>query len=176
MSRRNSIARLILNKLAEVGEATLESAFPEHRAEAAVWRKILGLPDDYEFSVRSFSAVLSRLRQEGLVVKSKKGKRFAWALTSKGRSSINTSRLPIEPAKEDGIPRLVMYDVPEVDKRKRELLRAHLVVLGYRQLQKSVWLGYAPLPQEFMELVRDYKLNDMVHILSIHKQGTISKE
>ena len=174
-NKRSSIARLILNKLAEVGEATLESAFPRHRAEAMVWRKVLGLPESYEFSPRSFSAVLSRLRQEGLLVKSKKNKRFVWSLTSKGKSSISPIRLPVEPAKTDGIPRLVMYDIPETEKRKREVLRTHLVILEYKQLQKSVWLGYAPLPQEFMELIKDYNLRDKVHILSVHKQGTINK-
>ena len=59
---------------------------------------------------------------------------------------------------------------PKVKKCKRYELRTNLVSLGYQQLQKSVWLGYAPLPEEFMRLIKNYGLGDKVQIVSIDKK------
>ena len=174
MSKNNSISQLILNKLNELGDATLDSLFPKNKTEAKLWRRLLGLPEGYEFSSRSFSAILSRLKHDGLVVKSKKSDKFSWALSTKAKNSLVKLKFPIEPVKPDGIPRLVMYDIPENQKNKRSEIRINLVSLGYQQLQKSVWLGYAPLPEEFMKLIKNYDLGDKVQIVSIDKKGTIT--
>lgn len=173
MNKNNSISRLILNKLDEVGYSTLDSIFPKNKAETILWRRLLGLSEGYEFSSRSFSAILSRLKKDGLVSKSKNSGKFLWALTAKAKNNVVKLKFPIEPMKPDGIPRLVMYDIPETQKSKRSELRINLVALGYQQLQKSVWLGYAPLPEEFMKLIKNYDLGDKVQILSINKKGTI---
>ena len=173
MNKNNSISQLILNKLNEIGDVTLDSVFPKNKAESRIWRRFLGLPESYEFSPRSFSTILSRLRQDGLVVKSKNSGRFLWALSAKAKNRVVELKFPIEPVKPDGIPRLVMYDIPENQKNKRYELRTNLVSLGYQQLQKSVWLGYAPLPEEFMRLIKNYGLGDKVQIVSIDKKGTV---
>ena len=58
---RNSFSRLVLEKIAEVGELALEGLFPKNRAEGRIWREILNLPNGYEFSRPNFSAVLSQV-------------------------------------------------------------------------------------------------------------------
>src|SRR3989338_3200731 len=101
------LTRLILEKFREAGELTLEAVLPRNRAEGKVWRQILGLPAEYEFSPRTFSAILSRLKKQGLVSKSGPHRKSLWFLTSKGKDCIKDvveSSLP----KEDGIARLVM--------------------------------------------------------------------
>ncbi len=168
------LTRLILEKFQEAGELTLEAVLPRNRAEGRMWRQILGLPTSYEFSPRTFSAILSRLKNHGLVSKSGSHRKSLWFLTNKGKDCIKIkdvveSSLP----KEDGIARLVMFDIPETECIKRRLVRTQLVACGFRQLQKSVWMGYRPLPEKFIKSLDDMKLKDKVQIVSINKSGTL---
>ena len=167
-----SLTRAILEKFQEVGELTLESVLPRHRAEARVWRQLLGLPTGYEFSPRTFSAILSRLKKQGLVVKTGSHRKSLWSLTKTGKnlvSDVVISSLP----KEDGIVRLVMFDIPETESSKRKAVRLELIACGYQQLQKSVWMGYRPLPDKFIKSLDAKKLKDKVQIVSINKGGTL---
>lgn len=169
---RASLTGLILEKLKDGVELTLDALLPINRVEGRMWRSILGLPTGYEFSPRTFSAILSRLKKDGLVVKSGSHRRSLWSLAEKSKGEVPDiigSSLP----KEDGITRLVMFDIPEVERVKRNRVRTELVACGYGQLQKSVWLGYRPLPEQFIRSLDDLKLKDKVHIVSIDKKGTI---
>ncbi|MBI2454127.1 MAG: hypothetical protein HYV54_00940 [Parcubacteria group bacterium] len=175
MKEKKYLPTLILEKLAEVGELSLEAMFPKNRAESALWRKILGLPQDYEFSKQTFSTTLARLKKQGLVKNTGNNRRSLWFLTSKGQKEIDLYGKPLIPAESDGVPRLVVYDIPESERRKRDLIRIKLVSCGYRQLQKSVWLGYRPLPVEFMESIKQLRLQKKIHILGIDKEGTLEE-
>ena len=144
MINKTTLTGIILDKLQQVSELTLDGLLPNNRAEARMWRSVLGLEKKYEFSPRTFSAILSRLKSQNLVSKSGKHRKSLWSLTKKGESyaDVIISDLP----KEDGIVRLVMFDIREIERRKRDLVRYELVACGYKQLQKSVWFGYRPLP------------------------------
>lgn len=170
-----SISKLILEKLSEAGELALEGLFPKNRAEGKIWREVLGLPTGYEFSKPSFSVTLNRLRSQGLVSKTGGSRYPVWTLTNQGKNKIKSYGYFIKPAKVDGIPRLVAYDIPEKERKKRDWLRYELVICGYNQLQKSVWLGYSPLPEEFIQSLKDLNLRNRVHIVSIHKKGTLTE-
>lgn len=172
MINKISLTGFILNKLGQVGELTLNSLLPSNRVESRMWRGVLGLDDKYEFSPRTFSAILYRLKKQGLVTKSRGYRKLYWSLTKKGQNSlvdVIESSLP----KEDGIVRLVMFDIPESERRKRDLTRMELVSCGFRQLQKSVWVGYRPLPERFVKSLDEMKLKDKVQIVSINKIGTL---
>ncbi|MEK7078351.1 MAG: CRISPR-associated endonuclease Cas2 [Patescibacteria group bacterium] len=166
-----TFSRFVLEKISEAGEIALDGLFPQNRIEGRIWRKILGLPGSYNFSRLNFSAVLSRLNKQGLVSKSGGRRRSVWLLTLKGQEKLKS--FITEPVKPDGIPRLVIYDIPESDRWKRNKVRHKLVAYSYQQLQKSVWIGYCPLPKEFLQLWNDWKLNGKIHILSIDKKGTL---
>ena len=169
---RISLTKLILEKLQDVGEATLDAVLPVNRVEGRVWRKILGLPGGYEFSPRTFSTILSRLKKQGLVVRSGSHKKSLWSLAQEGKdllADVIGASLP----KEDGIVRLVMFDIQETERVKRNLVRFELAACGYQRLQKSVWFGYRPLPEKFIKSLDDLKLKGKVHIVSINKGGTL---
>jgi len=171
--QKGAITKLILEKLAESGELMLEAMIPRNRVESRMWREIFGLPTSYEFSKENFSAVLSRLKSQCLVYKSG-GRRYAkWLLTISGKNKLSSYK--IDTIKPDGIPRLVMYDIPEKERGKRDLLRCELVSCNYKQLQRSVWLGYSPLPEKFIQNIKDFGLKNKVHIVSINKTGTLSE-
>lgn len=172
---RSTISKLILEKLADVGELALEGLFPKNQTEGRMWREILGLPTGYKFSKPTFSVVLNRLQEQGFIAKTSGSRYSVWILTNQGKDRLKSYGHFIKPAKPDGVPRLVMYDISEKERRKRDWLRYELVACGYDQLQKSVWLGYSPLPKEFIQSLKDMNLKDMVHIVSIYKKGTLTE-
>ena len=172
MKEKVSLTRLILGKFQEAGELTLEAVLPANRTEGKIWRQVLGLSTGYEFSSRTFSAILSRLKRQGLVAKMGPHGKSSWFLTIKGRNCLKDAVESSLPA-EDGVMRLVMFDIPETESGKRKYLRLELVACGYKQLQKSVWLGYRPLPERFIKSMDDMRLKNKVQIVSVNKSGTL---
>lgn len=175
MQKIKSITHFLLDKLSESENIVLEAMFPRNQAEGRMWRQILGLSDNYEFSKPTFSSLLHRLKKERLVSKTGRGINSKWSITLIGQNKLKHYQNLVEPIKPDGIPRLVMYDIPESNRKKRDWIRGELVASGYNQLQKSVWLGYAPLPEDFMRSVRDFDLINKVQIVSISKKGTLNQ-
>lgn len=170
-----SVTHFLLEKLSESGDIVLEAMFPRNRVEGIMWRKIMDLPTDYEFSKPIFSSLLHRLKKEGLVVKNNQGANSKWSITQIGKNKLKYYENLIKPIKQDGIPRLVMYDIPESNRKKRYWLRSELIASGYDQLQKSVWLGYSPLSEDFIKSIKDLGLENKIHIVSINKKGTLNK-
>ncbi|OJI08076.1 hypothetical protein BK005_01420 [bacterium CG10_37_50] len=58
--------------------------------------------------------------------------------------------------------RMVIFDIPEKQKLKRDLLRRELIETGFKKLQHSVWVS--PYPQEeFIELLKtEIEINHLV--------------
>ena len=171
-----TLTQLILEKILEFGEVALDAFFPAKYPEARLWRGILGLDPSYEFSPRTFSAILSRLRQQGLVARRGSRRKTSWSLTVRGKAVLRATGEE-EPFADlpprDGIPRLVTFDIPERDRKKRSVLRRELLACDFRALQKSVWIGYRPLPEDFLELLDELDLRKHVHILTLRNGGTI---
>ena len=167
------LKNLILQKISELGEVMLEGFFPAKYPEARLWRNLLDFGDSYKFSRLTFSAVLSRLRKEGFVVR-KKSKKFAvWRITPKGLILLQTETKKKNKLIKDGISRIVTFDIPEKQRKKRRWIREELLELGYQPLQKSVWLGFSPLPEDFFKDLDLLSLKKHIHIFSIEKKGKI---
>lgn len=173
-SPRINLTRLILEKIAEGGEILLDSFFPAKYPEARLWRKIIGLDSSYEFKRPTFVAILSQLKAQGLVEGTLRRDRTHWRLTQAGRTTL-TEKQHAAPPRPDGQKRLVCFDIPEHDRAKRQWLRGELIACGYRQLQKSVWIGEAPLPQDFIETLDTLELRGCVHILRVESKGTLDQ-
>ncbi len=168
-----TLASLILQTLSEIGEGTLDSFFPAKYPEARIWRGLLRLDAGYKFSRTSFSTLLSRLKSMGLVERQGAKKVSIWHLTSRGERYLKKEA---DKPRPDGIRRLVIFDIPERERGKRDIIRSELVGLGYSQLQKSVWIGQIPLPRDFMELLDALNLYGKVHIFSIRDRGTLQTQ
>jgi len=132
------------------------------------------LVDDIK-EIHRFYSLLSKLKKQGLIYKSKNNK---WAITKKGRTklallqkqAIYQKKYEIQLKKELVI---VIFDIPEKDRRKRNWIRKTLQELDFKILQRSVWLGRGGLPDEFIKDLRKLELKPHVHIFSIKKSGTI---
>ncbi|MDP3727356.1 MAG: hypothetical protein Q8R35_01810 [bacterium] len=172
---RPNLTRLILGKIAEAGEVLLDSFFPAKYPEARLWRNILGLDPSYAFKRPTFAAILSQLKAQGLVKRiPKRGRRY-WRITMAGRAALTEPRHSTS-HRPDGQKRLVCFDIPERDRAKRRWLRGELIACDYHQLQKSVWIGKTPLPQEFIEALDTLELRGRVHLLRVESEGTLRSE
>jgi len=98
---------------------------------------------------------LYRLKNKKLIYCERKGRKFIYALTDDGEKEADNIRSKMEkakPKKWDGKWRVIVFDVPEKLRGKRDLLRRELVGFGFAQLQRSVWIYPHPLPEEFKDL------------------------
>jgi len=174
LHRTATVSRLILECLADFGTVALSSFFPAKYPEARIWRALLGLDDDYEFCRESFSTLLGRLKNQGLVARvgSKRGSR--WLITKRGRAALRGAGAEVLP-RPDGIQRIVAFDIPERERKKRDAIRWALAAAGYEQLQKSVWQGTRPLPEDFLELIDTLDLGSRVHVFSVRSSGTLRR-
>jgi CRISPR-associated endonuclease Cas2 len=55
---------------------------------------------------------------------------------------------------------IVMYDIPSEHKKERDWLRRHLVKFNYIMIQKSVWVGPSPLPKDFLDYLKEIKIEN----------------
>jgi len=98
---------------------------------------------------------LHRLKNKKLIYCETQGKKLIYALTDDGEREANNIRSKMEktkPKKWDGKWRVIVFDIPEKLRGKRDLLRRELVGFGFMQLQRSVWVYPHPLPEEFKDL------------------------
>ena len=127
-----------------------------------------------------FYNTLSYLRRDGLIAKNEGG---MWQITKNGRKKLleiiemrktriakSSSRYLKKPCENYN---LVIFDIPEDVKVKRDWLREVLINLGFKMLQKSVWIGRVVVPREFIKDLSELKILNYVHIFSVEKEGTI---
>jgi len=132
-----------------------------------------------------FYNLLNYLQKQGLVAKHKeKEKRSSfWVITRKGKEKLeeleerrnNTlPKIKYEIKKDDEL-KIITFDIPEKERRKRDWLRQNLLALNFSPLQKSVWVGYSKLPEEFLTELKELSLFPYIEIFTVHKSGTIGK-
>lgn len=119
---------------------------------------------------------LRRLEQKGYVeIIEKKGARFA-QLTDRGHQAIEDIlfeeyEIP-EPAFWDGKWRIVMFDIPEKYRAKRDELRSFLKRIGFERLQQSVWVNPYPC-DDCIELIRAKIMRRKGEIISFTAEGLL---
>lgn len=98
---------------------------------------------------------LHRLKKKALICAERRGKKILFMLTEDGEKEVQKIKSNLErakPKKWDGKWRIIIFDIPEKLRGKRDLLRRELVGFGFKQLQESVWAYPYALPQEFRDL------------------------
>ena len=84
---------------------------------------------------KKFRKATERLRKRNLIVGERQGKHIVFELTDVGRAEADKIKLKLEMAKRkrwDGKWRIIIFDVPEKIRGKRDLLRKELIVLLLR--------------------------------------------
>jgi len=132
---------------------------------------------------QKFHNLLNHLKSQGLVESEKRGRTSFWKITKKGKEELPTIRERNLYSKENAgyevgpadTIKIVSYDVPSQENKKRWWLRWALLSLGFNMLQKSVWVGKKKIPQEFLDDLRLRKMLPYVHIFEVKKRGTLKE-
>jgi DNA-binding PadR family transcriptional regulator len=127
--------------------------------------------------------LIYKLKTSGLIEEKERDNKKFFNLTKKGKEKLfslkenNKKKLPnasYPQSKEDNAKFVVViFDIPERERRKRGWLRAALNNLGLKMIQKSVWIGKARIPKEFLKDLFKLKLIDYVEIFEISKTGSL---
>ena len=113
---------------------------------------------------RLLKVSIKRLIKAGLL--KKEGGKIK--VTSFGKELMNFAKEHAQALKKwDGKIRLVIFDIPEEKAHFRELIRDQLKLLGYKYLQKSVYIGKAPLPVSFYQNIKKLKLEKEIFIFIV---------
>jgi phenylacetic acid degradation operon negative regulatory protein len=103
----------------------------------------------------AYRNAIARLNKEGLIIKaSVRGETPGLFLSDEGRKLIPDYFYPEKMwnRKWNGIWYMLMYDVPEVDRKYRNVLRRFLVQMRMGGLQKSVWVTPHDIRPDFQDL------------------------
>ncbi|OHA02301.1 MAG: hypothetical protein A3J58_00550 [Candidatus Sungbacteria bacterium RIFCSPHIGHO2_02_FULL_52_23] len=189
LMRHHSIARTILEHLAQMGPLVIDLLIPPH-PRSRIARALIGMDQKQRYPSRSsaahsYSSILNRLKREGLVLRSGSKRSSLWKISSKGRLVLGEQQKatprPIQHLTYDVLPpedeavRLITFDIPEKQRTKRDWLRTELLACGYKLLQKSVFIGRRPLPEEFLKMIEALSLGPYIHFVGIDKKGTLIK-
>ena len=128
-----------------------------------------------------FYSMMNKLEKDGLIVKLGKQSGKNFKLTSKGTQKIKQLKKRLETVLPDpDYSRqnhrnfvIVIFDIPEADRRKRVWLRSALRNLNFRILQKSVWIGKIKIPKEFINDLKELKMVNHVEIFEISRGGSL---
>lgn len=132
---------------------------------------------------QNFYRLLNYLKSQGLVESKKGGRGPIWKITKQGGEKLDLLRARNFYAKEaadygektghDTSVKIIVYDIPQGEERKRRWLRWALKNLGFTLLQKSVWTGKRKIPEEFLFDLKTRHMLPYVHIFEIAKSGTL---
>lgn len=121
----------------------------------------------------SFRRAVGRAAGEGLVKRLSGG----YELTESGRGKLE-DLLPSykKPQSWDGRLWLIIYDIPDSIKKKREKFRAFLEEIGCRMVQESVWLSLKDPHEWVSERINSLRLQGRVIISCLGKDGSLGDE
>lgn len=128
-----------------------------------------------EIKEQVLRVTLSRLKKQGLV----DNKNGIWRITKKGRIRLINRKLRKphfkNPNNKNKKKRdlIIIFDIPEKIRIQRDWLRSELIALGFIPLQKSVWLGPSPLPQEFIEYLNTINLLKYIKFFKVSEEKIV---
>ena len=129
---------------------------------------------------QKFYSLLYYLKKQGLIEGKKDGRGSLWRIRPAGVEKLSNikkrkifSASSINYREEPDTLKIITFDIPTKDDRKRYWLRAVLKRIGFKMLQKSVWFGKKKIPESFMNDLRERGMIDYVHVLAVSKTGSL---
>lgn len=132
-----------------------------------------------------YYATLNSLQSDNLIEKRRIGRKLQIKITELGKNRLkifktkNSLNLPTKNKNIDKSGNkdfiIVAFDIPEKDRWKRSWLRAALLDMEMKPIQKSVWAGKTAVFKEFIDDLRTLELINCVEIFSINKSGTLKR-
>lgn len=138
--------------------------------EGRIWTSsliyLMELLGQNESAVRS---TLSRMSQKGWIKASKHGRRSQYSITPRGRLLLEEGQRRIFESiysDWDGTWHLVLYSLPERQRRKRHALRTKLLWLGFGRLGPGAWISAHNRQNELHSIISDLSLESCVDMFS----------
>ncbi|MES3031931.1 MAG: hypothetical protein V4699_01665 [Patescibacteria group bacterium] len=138
---------------------------------------IFGLPVFKSYKRNSINVALARLEkkkyitfQGSSVVLTKNGEKYM----ARRKAKLQLFKSPFS-KKDNTRNLLIIFDIPEVRKAEREWFRFHLKKFDYIMIQRSVWVGPSPLPEEFISYLKHIKLFDCMKTFKLAKDYKFKK-
>lgn len=119
----------------------------------------------------SYGRASQRLIDKNLVLK--KDNKFYLTLQGKleilKNQRLKISKKNFKLSRWDGKWRLLAFDIPEKNRRTRDKLREYLFILGFKPIQKSVWI--TPLKIKYQDFIPlfDKKIKEKLLFIEIRK-------
>lgn len=117
------------------------------------------IPSWFSFDKRYLKRTLARLQKQKEIKIARKNGQTIVSVTDLGRKKLiklSLEELEIKKPKEwDGRWRLVIYDIPGKKRKTANLIREHLLTLGFYSLQESVYIHPYPCRDQ-VEILRGY--------------------
>jgi len=105
------------------------------------------------------------------------GSRF-WEITARGR--LRQKRRKLEGSRAERLvlreARVVIFDIPEKERWKRRWLRTSLAALGFRMVQRSVFVGRGKISRRFLNKLADLAILPYVKIFNLEPDETPGKK
>ena len=151
---KGTLSQEILRKLILGGTIFIAAQSPYF------WLNIYkGLFSETSFKKRKVQDTFTYLKKKGLIKIEQTNKQIYISLTEEGKKEagkFQINELRIKSPKEwDKKWRIIIFDVPELARMKRDAFRGKLKEFGFYQLQKSVWI-YPYNCQKEIRLLREF--------------------
>ncbi len=134
-----------------------------------------------EYSRKSAQITVRRLESKGFIQRGIMEDEVCIKLTELGVKKLEEKRnrrkekallnLKAKQERWDGKWRIVIFDIPETNKRIRQALRETLKVLEFWPLQKSVWISKKDYTKEVRKWVEDLGLSKHILIFETKDLG-----
>lgn len=120
-----------------------------------------------------FCKLIYDLKQRGYLKALKIKNNSAIAITPKGIEKVFAVGLKLidKKPRKDGKWQMVLFDIPETKRKNRDLFRKSLKYLGYKNLQKSIWVCKNDIEEETKDLIKRHNVGQWVEILLVGKIG-----
>ena len=121
---------------------------------------------------RRLAKYLWKLKKDGLVREPKAGE---LCVTKKGEKVLDNFREGYEkkPSKQLVI---ASFDIPEVLRRGRNMLRENLKLLDFHMVHQSTWFGKNKIPEELLNELEKIGVLEYIKIFEVTKSGTLVED
>lgn len=114
------------------------------------------------YKKQSVANSLFRMKKKGWI----EGGNGEWKITKEGinilKKKYRFDLLQSPFTKSDQKKTIIAFDIPETHRREREWLRNQLKTYHYVMIQKSLWQGPGPLPEEFTKRTKELQIDTCI--------------
>lgn len=157
---------IFLLTLAGIGDAVEEVRDPLHLVSAAYENMYGFVPRQYRR--HNFSLLVGRSFKTGYIERVIKNGEAYLRLTSAGKKHIQRE-FPIMALSKQWNKKwtIVIFDIEEASRKKRNMLRSMLRNVGFGMLQQSVWITPLPIGQDVKEFISHQGFSDNAFVLEV---------